>query len=120
MRLYSGSVHDFATALSAGTLVPAMEHQFAQQMLYRPSPSEITSWANSLPVLGGDLTGAGLQKASIVLEYMLPLSSKRLDAIVLGQDQDGLGNAVVIELKQWRRAEITSVEDRPENLGGQR
>jgi uncharacterized protein len=118
MRLYSGSVEEFASRVGAGTIVAAMEHQFAQQMLYRPSPSEVTSWSNSLPVLCGDLVEASLHESSIILEYMLPLSSKRLDAILLGKDQAGSGNAVVIELKQWRRAEITSVEDRLVNLGG--
>jgi uncharacterized protein len=118
MRLFSGSVQEFRDHVATGTLVAGMEHQFAQQMLYRPSPSEVTSWANSLPVLSEDLAEADLQESSVILEYMLPLSSKRLDAIILGNDGAGLGNAVVIELKQWRRAEITSVEDRLVNLGG--
>lgn len=95
-----------------------LEDGFARQMLYRPSPSEITSWANSLPVLDEDLRAAGLDDAGVVIEYMLPLSSKRLDAVVVGKDQKGRSRATVLELKQWRRAEITSVEDRLVNLGG--
>ena len=109
---------DFAKELEADRLVPALEQSFAKQMLYRPSTSEVTSWANSLPVLNEDLLAAGIDDAGIVIEYMLPLSSKRLDAVVLGRDSNGRSRATVLELKQWRRAEITSVDERLINLGG--
>lgn len=118
MRLYAGTVDEFSSQLSSGRLVSELEDSFARQMLYRPSSSEVTSWANSLPILDEDLREAELGSAGIVLEYMLPLSSKRLDAVVVGRDQQGFSRATVVELKQWRRAEITSVEDRLVNLGG--
>lgn len=118
MRLFAGTIDEFSGQLRDGQLVRILEQSFAQQMLHRPSPSEVTSWANSLPVLNEDLQEAGLDGAGIVIEYMLPLSSKRLDAVVLGQDERGQSRACVLELKQWRRAEITSVEDRLVNLGG--
>ena len=119
MRLFAGTVAEFSRQTQSGGLIRAMEDSFARQMLYRPSPSEITSWAHSLPVLEEDLREAELSDAGIVVEYMLPLSSKRLDAVVLGKDDRGKSRATVLELKQWRRAEITSVEDRLVNLGGQ-
>lgn len=118
MRLFAGTIAEFSSQLRDGKLVRTLEQSFAQQMLHRPSPSEVTSWANSLPVLDEDLQAASLNGAGIVIEYMLPLSSKRLDAVVLGQDEGGQARACVLELKQWRRAEITSVDDRLVNLGG--
>lgn len=118
MRLFAGSVEEFDQRLSADQLVPSLERSFAQQMLHRPSPSEVTSWANSLPVLAEDLRRAELSSAGIVIEYMLPLSSKRLDAVVLGHDASGSARATVLELKQWRRAEITSVDERLVDIGG--
>lgn len=118
MRLFAGAVDEFCQQIAADKLVPALEQSFAAQMLHRPSPSEVTSWANSLPILAEDLQQAELQDAGIVVEYMLPLSSKRLDVVVLGSDAGGSSHATVLELKQWRRAEITSVDDRLINLGG--
>ena len=118
MRLFAGTVVEFSSRLASGHLITSLEHSFAQQMLHRPSPSEVTSWTNSLPILNEDLRSADLGEAGIVVEYMLPLSSKRLDAVILGRDQEGRSRATVLELKQWRRAEITSVEDRLVNLGG--
>jgi hypothetical protein len=55
MQLYSGTVQDFSRSLDSDRLIPEMETAFARQMLYRPSPSEITSWSASLPVFREDL-----------------------------------------------------------------
>ena len=37
----------------------------------------------------------------MILEYELPLSSKRLDCMILGRDSARNDQAVIIELKQW-------------------
>ena len=118
MRLFAGSVEEFGSRIESGSIVGLLQESFAKQMLHHPSPSEVNSWANSLPVLNQDLKDSALGDAAIIIEYMLPLSSKRLDAVILGKDAKGKGRATVLELKQWRRAEITSVEDRLVNLGG--
>lgn len=119
MRLFAGTVSEFVAGTGNGSLIAQLQHSFAQQMLYSPSPSEVTSWANSLPVLAEDLHATDIAEAGIILEYMLPLSSKRLDAVILGHDRSGKMKAAVLELKQWRRAEITSVDERLISLRGQ-
>lgn len=82
-----------------------------------PSPSEMTSWSNSLPVLRDDLLSADLGDSGIILEASLPMSSQRLDAIVLGRKGSGRIGAAVVELKQWNHAEVESVDDRLIQLG---
>src|SRR5687767_7579292 len=104
VRLFAGTVRAFSDRIDSDSLVPLMQDSFSRQMLYSPSPSEIASWANSLPVLREDLIEASLEDSGIILESLLPLSSKRLDAIVVGKGNNKRANAVVIELKQWRRA----------------
>ena len=37
----------------------------------------------------------------ILLEYQLPLSSRRLDCMVCGYDKNDKPNSVIVELKQW-------------------
>lgn len=118
LRLYSGTVAEFAKEVQDGRLISLMEREFARHMFYRPGPSEVTSWANSLPVLREDLIAADLENSGIILESILPLSSKRLDAVVLGHDVGGTAGAVVVELKQWRRAEVMGTDDRLVDLGG--
>ena len=48
---------------------------------------------------------ANLNDQGIILEYQLPMTSKRLDCLICGRDADRKDNAVIIELKQWDRCE---------------
>ncbi|GAA4615137.1 DUF2075 domain-containing protein [Actinoallomurus liliacearum] len=72
-----------------------------------PSPSEKKSWPRSLPVLARDLVEAGLGKVEMLVEYQLPLTSKRADVVLAGIDARTGGDAyVVVKLKQWSQAEL--------------
>ena len=72
----------------------------------RPSPSEIRSWDRSLPIVAQDLIQAGLDNVEVLVEMGLPLTSKRMDVVLAGQHpRTRQASYVVIELKQWSRAE---------------
>ena len=43
----------------------------------------------------------------MAIEYHIPQSSKRIDFILSGKDQNQRDTAVLIELKQWQEAQIT-------------
>ncbi len=77
-----------------------------------PSPSERKSWDNSLPLLARDLLDAGLGNVEMLVEYQLPLTSKRADVVLAGVDHGGRDTYLVVELKQWSRAEL--YEDDPD------
>jgi hypothetical protein len=78
-----------------------------------PSESERKSWRRSLPVLARDLTDAGLGNIEMLIEYQLPLSSKRADVVLAGVDRRTGGDAyVVVELKQWSQAELYEDNER--------
>jgi len=92
----------------------AIEHHFAdliaEQMTIRtgrrPSDSEYRSWERSIPALRADLVSAGLSDVEMLLEYQLPLTSKRADVILVGQHpKTGGPSYLVVELKQWSHAE---------------
>ena len=104
MTLYRTSVAGFST----------IEHHFADliadQMAprtgRRPSASERRSWQRSIPALCADLAAAGLDGVEMLLEYQLPLTSKRADVVLVGQHPDtGRPSYLVVELKQWSHAE---------------
>ncbi|MFD9946770.1 DNA/RNA helicase domain-containing protein [Nonomuraea sp. NPDC059023] len=72
----------------------------------RASPSEVRSWQRSLPVLARDLADAGLRRVEMLVEYKLPLTSRRADVVLAGvHPRTGEDSYVVVELKQWSRAE---------------
>lgn len=67
--------------------------------------SERNSWSRSLTVLANDLIDAGLDDVEMLLEYQLPLTSKRVDAVLAGvHPRTGADSYLVIELKQWSQA----------------
>ena len=71
--------------------------------------SEIMSWTNSLQYMDRVLADKTIsENAGISIEYHIPQSSKRIDFIVTGLDEDKNESAVLIELKQWQKAEMTN------------
>src|SRR5438105_4551851 len=77
------------------------------------SDSERRSWDRSLPILARDLIDAGLGKIEMLIEYQLPLTSKRVDVVLAGIDRRTGGDAyVVVELKQWSHAEVWDEDPR--------
>jgi hypothetical protein len=74
------------------------------------SPAERNSWSRSLSILAQDLADAGLDAVEVLVEYQLPLTSRRIDVVLAGvHPNTGEDSFVVIELKQWSYA--TRYED---------
>jgi DUF2075 family protein len=74
------------------------------------SPAERNSWSRSLSILAQDLADAGLDTVEVLVEFQLPLTSRRVDAVLAGvHPKTGEDSFVVIELKQWSYA--TRYED---------
>ncbi|MFE4971834.1 DNA/RNA helicase domain-containing protein [Kitasatospora sp. NPDC056651] len=101
---------DSATAVAAechsGALFFRLTEQFGRAHGHKPSASEVRSWERSIPALASALNDAGLGQVEMLLEYGLPLNSKRADAVLAGvHPQTGLPSYVVVELKQWSSAE---------------
>lgn len=82
-----------------------LAEQMAIQVGQRPSPGERRSWHRSLPMLAADLRDAGLHDVEMLIEYRLPLTSKRADVVLAGHGRrSGDPTYVVVELKQWSDA----------------
>lgn len=70
--------------------------------------SEIDSWINSLQYMDRILATDDIpNNAGISIEYHIPLSSKRIDFIITGTDENKAETAVLVELKQWQTAKIS-------------
>lgn len=105
MPLHRASVAGLRAEIAANTLVSAMSSKFAFKYGYRASAAEQRSWERSLAVLTNDLHDAGLEDVEVLLEYQLPLTSRRVDALLCGvHPRTGEASYVVVELKQWSKA----------------
>lgn len=103
MRLYSGTSTQFIQDTVQNQIAEKLKNSFFNYFRYNPSPSEVNSWRNSLRAVSLLFMSAELNDHGVILEYQLPLSSKRLDCMVCGRDANEEDNAVIIELKQWEK-----------------
>ena len=44
----------------------------------------------------------------VAIEYRIPQTSKRIDLIITGSDENKKSTVVIVELKQWSDAKLTS------------
>lgn len=49
--------------------------------------------------------------SSIAIEYQIPLTSKRIDFIISGVDDNRHSNIIIIELKQWEQANFLKIRN---------
>lgn len=111
--LFRASADSLAESIRANTLYTHMEDRFLHTHRYRPGPSERRSWENSIPPLVNVLREAGLGEVEVILEYTLPLTSQRVDALLAGvHPETGEPSYVVVELKQWTEAWPAEGSDR--------
>jgi len=101
MRLYSGLSTDFIRDNVHNRIAEKLKDAYFRQYRHNPPPSEVNSWRNSLKSVSMVFEDAKLHDHGILLEYQLPMSSKRLDCMITGQDEAQRDNAVILELKQW-------------------
>jgi len=111
MRLYAGSSDQFYLDTIQNQIAEKLSNSFYQHFRYYPSPSELNSWRNSLRALASVFQYTGLDDHGIILEYQLPLTSKRLDCLITGKNEEDIENAVIVELKQWDKCEHSNGEN---------
>jgi uncharacterized protein len=105
--LFRSSASSLRSEAEAGRLTRYLAEQYSFALGRRPAESESRSWERSLPVLAGDLRDAGLSEVEVIVEYQLPLSSKRVDALLAGvHPRTGRPSYVLVELKQWSQVEL--------------
>ncbi|NEA99585.1 DUF2075 domain-containing protein [Streptomyces sp. SID13726] len=103
--LFRASARTVAVMALDTSLFHRLTDRFVHVHGYRPGPSEIRSWEQSIPVLAAALNDAGLGDVEVMLEYSLPMNSKRVDVVLAGTHPDTKEPSyVLVELKQWSQA----------------
>jgi hypothetical protein len=103
VRLWAGLSPHFCRDAAHNQIAEKLKAAFFRQYRYEPPPSEVNAWRNSLRAVAQVFEEGGLDDHGVILEYRLPLTSRRLDCLVCGHDGMGGERAVIIELKQWER-----------------
>lgn len=111
MIVYSNTKEGFVNDVKNGYIANKIGDAFAlKDIAY--SPNEFHSWANSLLYMCNVIDDKDIPEESrISIEYQIPLTSKRVDFLIAGSDENNKENIVVVELKQWETSEKTSRSD---------
>lgn len=112
MIVYSSSVKEFRLETEENRIAFTIEDQLIASLGRRPSPSEKTSWINSMQFMNNAVRQAEIpEDCGVLIEFTLPLSSKRIDFMLVGRDESERENAIIVELKQWQTASLTPYGD---------
>lgn len=111
MIIYQEDKQTFLRHVDGNEIEKVIEEAWLHKRQNRVQANEVTSWRNSFVymanVLRDDEFPADL---GISIESHIPLSEKRIDFIISGQDTNNNDNAIIIELKQWERAKRTELD----------
>ncbi|MBT6842939.1 MAG: DUF2075 domain-containing protein [Candidatus Melainabacteria bacterium] len=108
MIIYQNTKKKFVEDTISGDIDGIVSRAFKQRTGHKVSPSEMNSWQESLVRMGNQLIDGDIpDDAFISIEYRIPNTSKRIDFIITGQDENHAENVIVIELKQWSEAKLT-------------
>ena len=108
MLAYSKTYEEFCDDINKGQIVSAIVTALNRDF----SDSEKRSFRNSLSSVKNALSNANIPSdAQVGIEMRVPLTNKRIDFIIAGEDADNKKNVIVVELKQWEKVKHTDMYD---------
>lgn len=102
MIVYAAEKNKFISDVKENAIHKKILAEFERRLFRKPAANEIDSWKNSMEYMFKILIDPDIpSNAGVSIEYTLPLTSKRIDFILTGQNADRRDTAVIVELKQW-------------------
>ena len=106
MLVYTATKAQFNSDVIANQISDKISEKLREKNIHGGDHSEYRSWQNSLPFMRNVLDDPQIpDNAEIAIEYQIPRTSKRVDFMISGADANGRNNVVIVELKQWEKAE---------------
>lgn len=109
MIIYKSTVKKFIEDIFANRIDEEIDKACLRNLGRSVLKTEGDSWRNSLSYMERVIRQANLpDDCGILIEYVIPSTFKRIDFIISGKDNRFHSNFIIIELKQWQKAEITN------------
>ena len=106
MIVYSANKRMFVQDVRSGSIATKILDLVREKGLYAGQDREFASWQNSMNFMRNIVDDDDIDdEVQIAIEYNIPLTSKRVDFIIIGTDAMAKENIVIVELKQWSQAE---------------
>ena len=111
MVIYSGSCREFQDDVDTLQITETISRSYEQVFKRKVSPQEKRSWENSLSYMERAVRRSNApDDCGILIEFNLPNTSRRIDFIITGEDAQQQKHLLIVELKQWERAEATKMD----------
>lgn len=112
MIIYESTKGEFMEHVTDDTIVSCIHKNYIDKMGKDTSKSEIESWNNSLMYMYKVLNTKDIpNNCGVAIEYKIPATSRRIDFMLTGLDENDKSNIIVIELKQWSKVEAVKDKD---------
>ncbi len=119
MLVYSGTKKSFSTDIRDGNIAKIIDEKLSSLGINQGGLSQYTSWQNSLPQMFFILDDKEISdEIEVSIEYQIPLTSRRVDFLIAGSDDQNKDHIMIIELKQWQKAKKISREFLVETFTG--
>lgn len=101
MIIYHSTVADFRNDVLNNRIADVIESNMLEYGHRHTGDGEKNSWVNSMMYMSNALEQAQLQPdVDVAIEFTVPNTSKRIDFLICGEDENRKMNAVIVELKQ--------------------
>ncbi len=108
MIVYQATKAKFTEDVLANRIDEEIYHYFRVTLFSETTLAEVRSWRNSMMYMCNVLNIPDIpDSAGVAIEYRISQTSKRIDFILTGKDEVGSSQVILIELKQWEKAELT-------------
>ncbi len=109
MIVYSADKQQFLADNDERDIEEVIHRRYRTMTGGRVGDSELRSWRESLSRMASVLRDQSIPLTTgVAVEFHIPQSSKRIDITLTGLGTDDAKNAVIVELKQWERAQATT------------
>ena len=107
MIVYNNTKRQFVDDVRNDLIADKILECIRQKGLNAGQEREFNSWHNSMQFMRNIIdTGDIDDDVQVAIEYNIPHTSKRVDFILLGADLQDKDNVLIVELKQWQKAEV--------------
>lgn len=109
MIVYQSSKQGFLNDVLSNNISGIIHNAYYERLGRYTSQNEVLSWTNSMMYMNTILYDSQIpENTGISIEFQIPLTSKRIDFIITGLNENKQEHVVIIELKQWSSAQLTT------------
>lgn len=108
MIVYKNSALGFRKDVESNGIAEKISSQYKMILGRTPAPNEQNAFRNSMNYMERVVRNSQVaDDCGILIEYVVPTTSNRIDFLISGHDENNQANFIIIELKQWQNVETT-------------